>query len=349
MTTYTIFTDPHIGTKRAAHTTRESAARLEAALYDSAMHIVAHDERPICAGDLFDKAFNNEATLVQGFNVARLCHAVLAGNHDLVNRADVKTSLQALREVGCPVIAASDLTEPTFSVGFNGLYFVPHHASQDLFEKALLQAKEDATESRSGRPAVLFLHCNYGLHEVMLTNDATLNLPEPMAKDLLEAFDLILIGHDHNPRRYLDGRVVILGNTHPTSFSDISDKFKYTLNITDEEVKLDKELIWSMGEGFAEIRLGDDVETLPAGVQFVNVFGMADASQAAEVSDFIRSVWEARPGAFAVRNNVQIGELQVDDDVEPPKLVNLRERIEGDLAGSDLLELFSELAKECGV
>ena len=348
MNKYTLFSDPHLGTKRSAHTTRESAFRLQRTLYDAAARIVSKSPHAVCLGDLFDKSQNVEATLVQGYAIASRCEFTLAGNHDQTNREGTVTSLDALKEMGCPIVSSPNLDTPYFDAR-GPLYFVPHHASQDLFEKALLQAKEDATENRSGLPAVLFLHCNYGLHEVMLTNDATLNLPEPMAKDLLEAFDLILIGHDHNPRRYLDGRVVILGNTHPTSFSDISDKFKYTLNITDEEVKLDKELIWSMREGFAEIRLGDDVETLPAGVQFVNVFGMADASQAAEVSDFIRSVWETRPGAFAVRNNVQIGVLQVDDDVEPPKLINLRERIEGDLAGSDLLELFSELAEECGV
>lgn len=343
---YTIFSDPHIGTKRAAHTTRESAARLEKALYDAAMEIVVNADRPVCAGDLFDKAFNNETTLVQGYVVSRLCHAVLAGNHDMVNRADAKTTLQALQDMGCPVVTADSLGTPTFAADGDGLFFVPHHATQELFEKALDLARAAV---REGEPAVLFLHCNYDLGEVMLANDSTLNLTEAKAGELLEAFDLILIGHDHQPRRYLDGRVVILGNTHPTSFSDISDKFKYTLEIG-ESVRLEHTRIWSKDAGYAELHFGDKVEPLPESVQFVNVFGMAEADQAVEVADFVRSVWEARPGVFAVRNSVQIAGLVADDtEIEPPKLINLRERIEGDLAGSDLLELFTELAKECRV
>lgn len=348
MNTYTLFSDPHLGTKRSAHTTRESAFRLQRTLYDAAARIVSKSPHAVCLGDLFDKSQNVEATLVQGYAIASRCEFTLAGNHDQTNREGTVTSLDALKEMGCPIVSSPNLDTPYFDAR-GPLYFVPHHASQELFEKALLQAKEDATENRSGLPAVLFLHCNYDLGEVMLANDSTLNLTEAKAVELLEAFDLILIGHDHQPRRYLDGRVVILGNTHPTSFSDISDKFKYTLEIG-ESVRLERTRIWSKDAGYAELHFGDKVESLPDSVQFVNVFGMAEADQAVEVADFVRSVWEARPGVFAVRNSVQIAGLIADDtEIEPPKLINLRERIEGDLAGSDLLELFTELAKECSV
>ncbi len=350
MTTFTLFTDPHLGTRRAAHTTRESSKRLTDALYQQAKTIVENGQRPICLGDLFDRAFNDEATLVQGYNIASNCEFTLAGNHDETNREGNVPSLRALGQMGVTIVAAQGLSEPHFEVWTDGIYVVPHHASQDLFQKALALAANDAANLRSGKPAVLMLHCNYALADFMAKDDATLNLPESLVVRLLEHFDLILLGHDHNPRTYLDGRVVILGNTHPTSFSDISDKYSYTLEITDDAVALEQRLIWSKKTGFATLQFGD-YEGLAGlhSAEFIEVIGTAGADQAAEVSDFLQEIWRAAPGAYAVRNSVQVAGVSLDDeDLEPPKLVNLHEKIAQDLAGSDLQELFSELAKECG-
>lgn len=63
---YTLFSDPHSGTRRAAHTTRDSSKALTEALYQQALHIANNQKNVACLGDLFDRAFNDEATLVQG-------------------------------------------------------------------------------------------------------------------------------------------------------------------------------------------------------------------------------------------------------------------------------------------
>jgi DNA repair exonuclease SbcCD nuclease subunit len=345
---YTLFTDPHLGTRRAAHTTRDSSKKLTEALYQQALHIATEQENALCMGDLFDKAFNDESTLVQGYNVAGLCRATLAGNHDSTNRADTITSLDALKDMGTRIVSAPDLSLPYYdtSLAHDGIYFVPHHASQELFETAMFHAAAHAAEHRDGLASFLMLHCNYDCG--FATEDDTLNLSPEVAERLTNAFDLILLGHEHQPNTYLDGRVVIMGNTHPTSFSDISDKFVYHLEA--ETAELTKTCIWSKAASYAELTLGAELPDLSE-VQFVNVVGMAQADGALEVAEYIQSIWKAGPELFAVRNNVHIGDHLAGTSLEDsrPALVDLKTKIAEDLTGSDLLPLYQKLLQELSV
>lgn len=345
MTQYTLFTDPHLGTRRAAHTTRESAKKLTQALYDQALKVI-DGPNPVCLGDLFDRACNEEAILVQGFNVASYCMCTLAGNHDSTNRSDTVTSLDALKALHCFIVSSPDLSTPYHQYLGDGIFMVPHHASQELFETALFHAAEHAAETRAGKASVLMLHCNYDAPDFMDVQDDTLNLSADIAERLLNAFDYIFLGHEHRPATHFDGRVVILGNTHVTSFADISDKYCYTLSIGDDHVSLDKHLIWSASERYREIRFGDEIPDL-AGVQFVSVFGMAEAEQSVAVADFVQEVWSAGADLLAVRNNVMIG--QAFNEVQEPgesKLGDLKTHIAAELQGTDLADLFSTLAAE---
>lgn len=345
MQTFTIFTDPHLGTRRAAHTTRDSSNRLTEALYRQAKTIVDNHPHPICAGDLFDKSQNVEATLVQGYAIASRCEFTLAGNHDQTNREGTVTSLDALKEMGCPIVSSPNLSTPYFDAR-GPLYIVPHHASQALFEEAMTQAASHACIERAGKPAVLMLHCNYDC--AFAQEDDTLNLSAGTAQTLLEQFDLILLGHEHKPASHFDGRVVILGNTHPTSFADISNKYVYTLEITDDAVSLEKECIWSAAVQHTTVRFGDyDALGTVLSAEFIDVIGTAGAEQAVEVAEFIQAVWTSAPNAFAVRNSVHIGDALGDVEInEAPKLVDLKTKIVDDLEGSDLQALYKELLQE---
>ena len=345
MTNYTLFTDPHLGTSRAAHTTRESSKRLTQALYQQALEVASSTDITVCLGDLFDRSQNSEDILVQGFEVASRCKWTLAGNHDSTNRADTVTSLDALQKMGCSIVASKDLSTAYF-LADGPIYFVPHHASQALFERALKDAGAHAAEHREGLASFLMLHCNYDCG--FATEDDTLNLSPEVAERLGNAFDLILLGHEHQPNTHLGGRVVILGNTHPTSFSDISDKFMYHLNA--ETAELTKTCIWSKATSFAEVRMGTELPDLSE-VQFVDVTGIADAAGALEVAEFIQAIWKAGPELLAVRNSVQIGDHLAGTNLEDsrPALVDLKATIAEDLAGSDLLPLFTALMQELSV
>lgn len=281
---------------------------------------------------------------MQGFAVAGRCRWVLAGNHDCANREGVVTSLDALQEMGCPIISPPNLSEPYFFAD-GPMYFVPHHASQQLFEQAMLDAAAHAACERAGRASVLMLHCNYD--QPFATEDDTLNLSPAVAQKLLESFDYIFLGHEHKPSTHFDGRVVILGNSHPTSFGDLSDKFSYQLEITDDSIDLTKTRIWSKDERFASVMFGQELPDL-RGVQFIDVIGAAD--EAVAVADFMQMVWESAPDALAVRNSVSVAGVNVvDDEAEKPVVEDLRTRISRELDGTDLADLFSELAKEVAV
>lgn len=342
MTTYTLFTDPHLGTKRAAHTTRESAQRLQDALYSKAIASALPGSNPICLGDLFDRSQNPEATLVQGYNVASRCIATLAGNHDCSNREGTVTSLDALAEMGCPIVRSPNLSTPFFDV-LNGIYFVPHHASQALFEKAMFDAAAHAAHHREGLASVLMLHCNYDC--AFEIEDDTLNLPAEVAEQLLNAFDYIFLGHEHKPSTHFDGRVVILGNTHPTSFADISDKFIYELAMTDDSLDLKPIEVWSKAKCYRELKFGE----LPdlTGVQFVDVVGLHEEGDGVAINQFLQEVWAAGPDLLAVRNNVKIGDHMASvENAEPVSVADLGARIAQDLEGSDMKPLYIELMNE---
>lgn len=359
----TIFTDPHLGTSRAAHTTRESSKTLQLELYNQAMAIVNTGDHPkFCVGDLFDKAFNSESVLVQGYNVASRCWGTLAGNHDESNREGTVTSLRALKDMGVPIISVPNLTDPFFE-HFESLYMVPHHASQLIFEQAMKNAAAHAAANRDGLASYLFLHCNYDFD--LATDDNTLNLTQDLAKELIEAFDYIFIGHEHNSSTHLGGQVVVLGNTHPTSFHDVGDKFIYHLEL--DTAELTKELVWSKDQAYREIKLGSELPDL-AGVQFVSVIGTEAVAKATEVHDYIQEIWKAgnyqacgAPGdlqasgelqncndLLAVRNKVEIQDSLMDTstDIGEIKVADLRTRIAEDLKGTDLEPLFKELLGE---
>lgn len=333
-----IFTDPHLGVSRQAHTTRESAKKLARKLYETALSAKAHGTEPrvnIIAGDLFDKTYNSEAVILQGMNVAEDC-IVLAGNHDLPNRADVQCSLDVVQQarnsqvVICEELGKTRAEEPT-----PGVFMVPHHASQELFEQALDFVTQEAKQHRGH--SVLFVHCNRGF----IPEDAassTLVITDKMEAELLQTFTRIFYGHEHQATENLDNRAFVLGNTHPTSFSDISDKYCYDYDLETDELTRIK--LWDEDQKYLGVELGDQVSENDEEVEFVEVAGKGTRK---ETSDYLQYLWEHLPNALAIRSVVEYvteDGVIVTADADP---VDLQAAIRKDLAGTSMLELFEEL------
>lgn len=339
---FNLFSDPHLGTRRSAHTTRDSSRRLQNMLYTQAL-VASEPTNSICLGDLFDRAANDEATLVQGYKVADRCLLTLAGNHDLTNRAGVVTTLDALHSVlDGRVVISSNISEPYFEVhGAPTFWVVPHHASQTLFDEALRAAAQSAKKQAPNGHRYLLLHCNYDVP--FDTEDSTLNLSPEMAEHLLKSFTRIFIGHEHNSKQLCEGRLVIVGNVMATSFSDISDKYRWELDTREDRLTAVK--IWDKSTNYREIEYGSPLPDLD-GVQFVDVVGAEPVDNGVEVADYVRSIWDAGgPMLLAVRNNVEIIDHLAGDSVDTskPALVDLKQRIGDDLEGSDLQPLYRRL------
>ena len=352
------FSDPHLGVRRKAHTTKKSAAALQNKVFDYALEACRYTapdsnlRSVVMLGDLFDASQNPESVLVQGWAVAQECNFVLSGNHDLVNREGVVSTFDALADMDASerFIRAEDYDNPTIkNLGSLDVSVtaIPHHASQAVFDEALQIALELAkSEKLEGHRTILLLHCNYNL-EFAVDNDATLNLTTEQATELLTGFDYILSGHEHNSSEHLDGRLIMLGNTYPTSFSDISDKYVWDYDLV--AGVMEKHCIWSKASGYIEIPYTDGLKPESvAGVesaQFIDVVGTGTAARASDISAFMNSLRESAPNAIAIRNNVAILDgLKSVEVAEKPSLINLRDEISEDLKDSDVYPLWKELS-----
>lgn len=326
-----IFTDTHLGTKRAMHTTLASSKQLTETLFTAAMAAKSDKYQNVIVGDLFDKTTNPESVIVQGIQVANNC-IVLAGNHDETNREGTVSSLNVVKEAGgSDIIQCEVVGRPSYQVR-EGMVFVPHHASQELFLEAL-----DLVMDIEGE--VLFVHCNRG--ELPQQDESTLVISFELEDKLLTKFKRVFYGHVHGSHsNKVEGnavisRGVVLGNTHPTSFGDISDKYRYEYNIATDQLTRIK--IWDADTGVARLVLGQE---FPVGqFQFVEITGKGSRQ---EVSDYVQRAWEMYPNAFAIRNACEYFET-ADVMVEDVDLEDLPATIERDLQDTDMLILFKEI------
>ena len=346
-----IFSDPHLGLERKAHTTKESRKRLKGRLSEKALSIIspAGSGAVVCAGDLFDTFSNSELDIVSAAGVAQFCDVILAGNHDSLNQADAVGSLDVVGELceDTTIVKALEFDKPCYEQGeLEGmsLAFIPHHPSQELFDTALLHFTEaaNAADTCGEKLRAVFLHCNY---ENSMTDghDTSLNLTKAQAEALLEISDYIFIGHEHQPRELLDGRLIICGNIHPTSFSDISDKYYYDLTAD----SLEKTLCWSQADNSAKIEYtGDIFPTIPEGVDFIDITGQITSEKGADLAEYVRECWEvANP--LMVRNNVAI----VPDDnvvIEAVDFHTLPDQIADQLKGGELEDTYTHYRGKAG-
>ena len=131
-----------------------------------------------------------------------------------------------------------------------------------------------------------------------------------------------------------------MGNTHPTSFSDITDKYRYTYCLETDE--LQAHLIWDKSKHFKQLQLNDPIPADPD-LQFIEVVGQGNRQEAMA---YLNAVWEQNPQAYMVRSNVEYIDdslLQVTAVEVPTNIVDV---ITEDLKGTDMQELFIKLSKE---
>lgn len=327
------FTDPHLGCDRKSHTTPASRKRLQDALYRAALEATDTNDPVFCLGDLFDKHHNDEIVIAQGGVVARRCAAVLAGNHDMSNRADTLSSLQLLgQDDGVRVLDLPGFSDE-YECGEVLLAGVPHCLSQEDFESGL----DGVCSGRFKRAgcSVLILHCNYD-NSFAEAKDQSLNLTRERAEGLMKVYDFILIGHEHVARADFGGRLQVLGNIHPTSFADISSKYWWTL---DTEAKtLAPTLCWG-AQNSARVAW-DNLEGDVGGVQFLDITGATPRSERPRLAKAIHGLWQSRPDLLMLRDGTltEDGEGGGDGDKAVERL-GIEDRIRRELNG-DALELF---------
>lgn len=308
-----VFTDPHLGKTLASHTTLDSRRRLRNDLYHQALGVLEMfpEATSVCLGDLFDRYTNPEDVIWQGMHLAQRLDYLMAGNHDLINDRDRMGTLQLMHRAGYDSIQLTLFGEVRSYLHqvAEGVYFVfvPHHSTDDLFQQALAEAGEWVRHSKpEGSRAYLCVHCNYD--SGFATDDTALSLSRKQAKELLaDGFDYILVGHDHHPREDWDGRVIILGNTHPTGFGDITDKRVLLIH---PDGTHEFYPVWLKKAGYVEVAASElidpayDLERLES-VNFIEITGDLDASQVMDMARAVRRIWLGC-APLAVRNKVEV-------------------------------------------
>lgn len=334
------WSDPHLGLNRTSHTTPQSRKALRDVLYQQALNITKGNDTYICLGDLFDTTENDEATIAQGAEIARRCSLILSGNHDLPNRDGKLSSLQLIGELEKDsAIALDDDSENHFQLSFAEAYIVvvPHKRTQDLFDLTLC----NLTEHTSGRdkPSILVLHCNY--NSGYAHDEATLNLTRAKAEQLLNVFDYILIGHEHIARSDFGGRLQILGNIYPTSFSDISDKYVWIF----ENRQLRRKVVWYKNPGYVEYNwetlLSTPVDEDWSAREFIEITGTCPAARLPEVHKAVQKLWTQAPDALMIRNNVKVEQLELSEVPEVQRAIDIPSKISAELKGTKLEDLWN--------
>lgn len=334
--------DTHIGKSLKTNTTLESRQRLKSSLVAAAEAGINELDKAdvdiiIHTADLFDKAVNDEADILAGAKIANKCDIVMFGNHDDRNRKDTISSIGLLaatssiygdRENDVPTFVPS-LWEPGyFFQGYasrNGtygadIYAVPHCVSQQVFEDSLLKVVSESG-SKPNRKRILCLHCNYD-NALAAEKEQNLNLTEEMADKLLEVFDFVVAGHEHQLAKRKDGRVISVGSVRPTSFSDISDKFVTIIDTDDDTVT--HKLTWSTDLS-AKVDVQDLIQPGFAddlmGVEYIDVVGQAKPEQSVAVTDVANQLWKESENLIALRTSKI--EYEVSDSENPAEEVSL--------------------------
>lgn len=331
--------DYHIGTNLSTHTTHASRAALKDALFNQAMKVTDQPGSHYIGGDLVNSYKNDESTIHQALTILSRVTSCLMGNHDVTNRADSLGTMELLEPVVDMVPAVMNQCVPQeFDEGEVFITMVPHTNTQGMFETTLYGLGNKAMARRETQ--ILVLHCNYELP--WESNETTLNLTEEMAKKLLEVYDLILIGHEHNHRKALGGRVILMGNIHPTNFGDISDKYRWEF----EDGVLSKVLVWSKDDHYIEIEPFSDDE-IDKDIQFIKVIGNVDAADYPKYCRWLADLWKANDQCYAIRNAVEIIRKDVSVQIDEEALQNLTDTILGELEDDKpMYDLFNEILGE---
>lgn len=345
--TICFFSDPHLGLTRNSHTTPASRDRLKDEVYGNAL--IPTDtgaDHVYCLGDMFDTHQNDANTLVQAYGINELLDGVLIGNHDVSNRADKLSTLQAILDCANCIDSEdpeADPTLPTFDEHYLVRFIVTmvhHKMTQSLFVEALENRLKEGDDTH---PGLLLLHCNYD--SPFATDESTLNLTKEMAERLLKVFDYILIGHEHQYRTDFGGRLIVTGNTHPTSFSDIGDKYIHFLRFENDRFYVEpKQLIWSAAEKSRVIQVTseDDIK-VEAGVQFYDFVGKVEQKDLPGICKRISEVWKESDDLLMVRNQVTaIESLDALDVSHVQELESVPAKITGMLKGTELEAVWKE-------
>lgn len=344
---YLVLNDLHLGVSRVGGTTIDSAQALRAyghAQFSKLLEMadVEMCQKVIINGDLADQynlplaeALEIYETMDTFLRDNPFKDIVLAcGNHDLSKDSSKLGTIEfvgALLSMKYP----DRFTLVTKPQQFGDVYVLPHVVNQDVFELELGRIPEGVR--------YLLLHSNWD-NKFAAEAEHSLNLDRAQAKAITARGITIVMGHEHQGRESMKGKVVVVGNQFASSVSDClthgdgqKDGTKRALIIEDGEHRFIPTWGPDGAEGwFARLDWRDLKDVEEEGRGFIRVEGDASEAEAADVIKAI-SAFRQRSKSFVVANAVKVETAESLEEVAAAI---------ADIRNVSVLELMLELLDE---
>ncbi|VTU31823.1 Calcineurin-like phosphoesterase [Variovorax sp. PBS-H4] len=313
-----IINDLHLGVNRSGGTTLSSLDALREYGHTKHRDLLAQaddGDTTIVNGDLSDvydiplaQAIEIYITVVEHLQAKQKSRVIWAvGNHDLSkdsSKLGTVAFLGALLQGQFP--GRFQLLDRAGLLGAD-IYIIPHVANQEMFDMELTRIPTGVK--------FLLLHCNFD-NEFAGAMDHSLNLSRKQAKALRDRGITMILGHEHQQRDLLGGRVVIVGNQFPTSVADcLGNDTKRCAVIEDGELSFIQ--TWSRDDKvgyFQEVDWRDVAGFIHEPSGFIRVAGNAKGEEAAEMIKAI-STLRSKSEAFVITNAVQVEQAEGLGDI----------------------------------
>jgi len=318
-----VFNDTHIGVRRTAGTTTESAKALRQAIltnFDVLLEGVDDGEDVILNGDLTDRF---DIDLTDAFDLLEVLHAFLkrnpdsrlyiaTGNHDLSRDSTKLGAVQFLASLLVMTHGNVSLVCKPCTID-GAIHIIPHMVNQAQFDLALDRVPEGAK--------YVLMHCNWD-SPFAEHADHSLNLSREQAKALIERGHTLILGHEHHPREAFGGKLIVTGCQFPTSIADCvtaeGREIKTLSCVLLGEDGVSRKDTWGkhQPEGFNPLPIGhlleDGAAKFAEAKGFIRVTGEVEAAQAA---DALRAISRLRQvsSAFVIGNAVKVRTANADE------------------------------------
>lgn len=325
-----IISDQHLGVQRVAGTTQASAQALREYLHDHFEICLRLADDVIINGDLFDSnrvatadLLKTYETLSDWLTTGERAITLIAGNHDLSKNSQELSSFELLAFLLRSRYPGQVEYLQGAGIVRDGIYAISHVVNNEIFDLELSRVPEGVK--------FLCLHANFD-SKFAADAEHSLNLDRAQAKALTARGIKIVMGHEHQGRELMNGKVLIVGNQAPGSVSDcLGNDTKRALLINGDSHEFVQ--TWSAedeGDGwFAKIDWRELAGVEEEGRGFIRVEGEATADEAADVVRAI-STFRSKSKSFVVANAVKVEALEGMDE--------LAESIE-DIRSLDVIEM----------
>jgi hypothetical protein len=293
-----VFGDTHIGVLRGG-TTPETKQQLKQDLLKSFQALLDNASGSLLLnGDVFD---TDSIDLKDLFETYRMLSDwltkndrlwLVAGNHGAANNSQKTSSFDLLCRLLSEVHGDKAVqVKDSLALPEHDAYVIGYSRNQDLFEAELAKVPVCST---------LYLHCNVdnphtagSQHSLNLTLERSKSLP----------VERIVVSHEHNSRKVLNGKVHLIGCPSPSSVSDcLNSPEKYMVKVSGSEVEYIS--TWQAAGDFEQQDWRNLKDT---GARFIRVVGTATAEESSDAVAAI-SRFRSTSKALVITNAVAVGD-----------------------------------------